>query len=105
MSSESVCQATRSWVDVDSFHARLVVRFMIFRVSQEYFGYILVLLQVCYVYTSGNLQCFSNGQGPTTLRAVSAKKVSLLILIRMTDATSEAHMGVPSQCATSIDKA
>jgi hypothetical protein len=30
MSSESVCQVTRSWVDVGSFHARLLVRFMIF---------------------------------------------------------------------------
>jgi hypothetical protein len=30
MSSESVCQVARSWVDVGSFHMRLVVRFMIF---------------------------------------------------------------------------
>jgi hypothetical protein len=30
MSSESVCQVARSWVDVGSFHTRLVVRFMIF---------------------------------------------------------------------------
>jgi hypothetical protein len=29
MSSESVCQVASSWVDVGSFHARLVVRFMI----------------------------------------------------------------------------
>jgi hypothetical protein len=28
MSSESVCQVARSWVDVGSFHTRLVVRFM-----------------------------------------------------------------------------
>jgi hypothetical protein len=33
MSSESVCQVTRSWVDVGSFHMRLVVRFMIFTAS------------------------------------------------------------------------
>jgi hypothetical protein len=31
MSSESVCQVARSWVDVGSFHTRLVVRFMIFK--------------------------------------------------------------------------
>jgi hypothetical protein len=30
MSSEPVCQAERSWVDVGSFHTRLVMRFMIF---------------------------------------------------------------------------
>jgi hypothetical protein len=33
MSSESVCQAARSWVDVGSFHMRFVVRFMIFTAS------------------------------------------------------------------------
>jgi hypothetical protein len=33
MSSESVCQGARSWVDVGSFHTRLVVRFMIFTAS------------------------------------------------------------------------
>jgi hypothetical protein len=33
MSSESVCQVARSWVDVGSFHTRLVVRFMIFTPS------------------------------------------------------------------------
>jgi hypothetical protein len=33
MSSESVCQVARSWVDVGSFHTRLVVRFMIFTAS------------------------------------------------------------------------
>jgi hypothetical protein len=33
MSSESVCQVARSWVDVGSFHTRLVVRFMIFKAS------------------------------------------------------------------------
>jgi hypothetical protein len=30
MPSESVCQVARSWVDVGSFHTRLVVKFMIF---------------------------------------------------------------------------
>jgi hypothetical protein len=44
MSSESVCQVARSWVDVGSFHTRLVVRFMNFYgVSPEYFGYSHVL--------------------------------------------------------------
>jgi hypothetical protein len=33
MSSESVCQVTRSLVDVGSFHKRLVVMFMIFTAS------------------------------------------------------------------------
>jgi hypothetical protein len=33
MSSESVCQVARSWVDVGSFHTRLMVRFMIFTAS------------------------------------------------------------------------
>jgi hypothetical protein len=33
MSSESVCQVVRSWVDVGSFQMRLVVRFMIFTAS------------------------------------------------------------------------
>jgi hypothetical protein len=33
MSSESVCQVARSWVDVGSFYKCLVVRFMIFTAS------------------------------------------------------------------------
>jgi hypothetical protein len=33
MSSESVCQVARSWVEVGSFHTCLVVRFMIFTAS------------------------------------------------------------------------
>jgi hypothetical protein len=33
MSSESVCQVARSWVDVGSFHTRLVQRFMDFTAS------------------------------------------------------------------------
>jgi hypothetical protein len=33
MSSESVCQVARSWVDVGSFHMYLVVRFMNFTES------------------------------------------------------------------------
>jgi hypothetical protein len=33
MSSESVCQVARSWVNVGSFHMRLVIRFMIFIAS------------------------------------------------------------------------
>jgi hypothetical protein len=42
MSSESVCQVARSWVDMGSFHMRLVVRFMIYSISPGYFGYTLV---------------------------------------------------------------
>jgi hypothetical protein len=33
MSSESVCHVARGWVNVDSFHARLVMRFMSFTAS------------------------------------------------------------------------
>jgi hypothetical protein len=33
MSSESVCHVARSWVDVGSFHTRLVMRFMNFTAS------------------------------------------------------------------------
>jgi hypothetical protein len=33
MSSESVCQVSRSWVEVGSFHTCLVERFMIFTAS------------------------------------------------------------------------
>jgi hypothetical protein len=33
MPIESVCKVARSWVDVGSFHTRLVVRFMIFTAS------------------------------------------------------------------------
>jgi hypothetical protein len=33
MSRESVCQVARSWVDVGSFHTRLVVRFVILTAS------------------------------------------------------------------------
>jgi hypothetical protein len=35
MSNESVCQIAHSWVDVDGFHTRLVVRFMIFLQRQS----------------------------------------------------------------------
>jgi hypothetical protein len=35
MSRESVCQVTRSWVDVSNFHTRLVVGFMIFTLSVQ----------------------------------------------------------------------
>jgi hypothetical protein len=33
MSSESVCQVARCWVEVGSFHTHLVVMFMIFTAS------------------------------------------------------------------------
>jgi hypothetical protein len=33
MSSESVCQVARSWVDMGSFHMRLVLTFMTFTAS------------------------------------------------------------------------
>jgi hypothetical protein len=39
VSSESVFQVARSWVDVGSFLTRLVVSFMTYSVSTEYFGY------------------------------------------------------------------
>jgi hypothetical protein len=41
MSSESVCQAARSWVDTGSFRTHLL--FLCTRVSPEYFGYSLVV--------------------------------------------------------------
>jgi hypothetical protein len=47
MSCESVCQVSRSWVDVRSFHTRLVARFMISTASvrnildtSSYYGYV-----------------------------------------------------------------
>jgi hypothetical protein len=43
MSSESVCQVARSWVDVGSFHSRFSGEVYGFdSVSPEYFGYILI---------------------------------------------------------------
>jgi hypothetical protein len=46
MVSESVCRVARSWVDVGSFHTRLVVKFYdIHSVSLEYFGYTLVMFR------------------------------------------------------------
>jgi hypothetical protein len=33
MSSDSVCQVSRSWVDVGRFHTRLVLRFVLFTAS------------------------------------------------------------------------
>jgi hypothetical protein len=46
MSSESVFQVARSWMDVGSLHKRLFIIFMIFyRTSQEYFAYTLVFTQ------------------------------------------------------------
>jgi hypothetical protein len=35
MSSESVCQVARRWVDVGSFNTRLVARFMIFKAPAQ----------------------------------------------------------------------
>jgi hypothetical protein len=35
MSSESLCQVARSWVDVGSFHTRLLVRFTTFTASVQ----------------------------------------------------------------------
>jgi hypothetical protein len=35
MSGEAVCQVARSWVDVDSFHTRLLVSFMNFTGSVQ----------------------------------------------------------------------
>jgi hypothetical protein len=42
MSSESVCQVARSWVNVGSFHTRLVVRYDFHSVIPQHFGYTLV---------------------------------------------------------------
>jgi hypothetical protein len=51
MSNESVCQVSRSCVDVSSFLTRLMVRFMIFySVSPEYFGHTLVIRQANFLH-------------------------------------------------------
>jgi hypothetical protein len=51
MSSESVCHVTRSWVDLGSFHTRLLVWFMIFySVSPEYFGLISVYVILFHIH-------------------------------------------------------
>jgi hypothetical protein len=43
MSSESVCQVARGWVDVGSFHTRLVDEvYAFYSVSPEYLGYTVV---------------------------------------------------------------
>jgi hypothetical protein len=43
ISNESVCQVTRSWVDVGCFHTRLLIIFMnCYSVSPEYFVYTVV---------------------------------------------------------------
>jgi uncharacterized membrane protein len=44
MSSESVCQFARSWVDVGSFYTRLVVRFMIL---QRQYGIFWIHPRIC----------------------------------------------------------
>jgi hypothetical protein len=43
MSSESVCQVARSWVDVGSFYAFSGEVSDFYSVSPKYFGYILLL--------------------------------------------------------------
>jgi hypothetical protein len=50
MSSESVCQFAHSWVDMGSFHTRLVVRFMIFTASVRN-----ILDTPLYVWVFGNM--------------------------------------------------
>jgi hypothetical protein len=53
MSSESVCQVARSWVDVGSFYTRLVMRYMKFYSARpEYFGYTLILPDLIYAHLS-----------------------------------------------------
>jgi hypothetical protein len=55
--SESVCQVSRNWVDVGSFHKRLFFIFMIFySVSPEYFGYTL-LKQLVYFMSIMSAGC------------------------------------------------
>jgi hypothetical protein len=49
MSSVSVCQVARSWVDMGSFHTGLVVRFMNVTVS----GYTLILVVLVRMLASG----------------------------------------------------
>jgi hypothetical protein len=58
MSSESVCQVARSWVEVGSFHTRLVVRFMIFTASvrnilgiRSHFNYLSSMVANDAIYT------------------------------------------------------
>jgi hypothetical protein len=63
MSSESVCKVARSWVDVDSFPTRLVVRFMNFYSdSPEYFGYSLAHCEVSHFLVCYNIGVFYEGE-------------------------------------------
>jgi hypothetical protein len=64
MSSETVCQVARSWVDVGSFHKRLFIVFMIFTASvrnildiPSYNNHILFIVQRPFV-TFTEAQCF-----------------------------------------------
>jgi hypothetical protein len=54
MSSESVCQVARSWVDVGSFYKRLFLRFMILKASVRN---ILDMLS----YVTGRHEVVTNG--------------------------------------------
>jgi hypothetical protein len=49
MCSESVCQVTRSWVDVGSFQTRLAVRFIVYRASVPNILDSLDILRVGYI--------------------------------------------------------
>jgi hypothetical protein len=57
MSSESVCQVARSWVEVGSFHTRLVVRFVNFKASVRNIfdtpSYVKVVAVVSYLLAYG----------------------------------------------------
>jgi hypothetical protein len=67
MSSEPVCQVAHSWVDVGSFHAHLVVRFVIFTASVQNIlvtpSYICVCACMC---TCRGLHKFSVSLGVTS---------------------------------------
>jgi hypothetical protein len=53
MSNESVWQVARSWVDVGSFHARLVMKFMIFTASVQN-----ILDYLCVKHDKTGISCF-----------------------------------------------
>jgi hypothetical protein len=70
MSIESVYQVAHSWVDVGSFHARLLVRSMIvYSQSGVFWIYPRTFTSLLRLHVR-LLTCVFNGEGPRTLRAV-----------------------------------
>jgi hypothetical protein len=69
VSSESVSQVARSWVDVGSFHTRLAVSFMIFTASVRN---ILDIPPHCYV-----LQCQNFNLKRVKIHFLAAKSFAL----------------------------